>query len=198
MPADLTIPRTIRLETPHYIIRTLETDDATEAWRDWMNDPDTLRNLNAAPTDRSLQEIRAYIEGFDRKTSHLLGIFEKETGDLVGIRAIYIHPKLREFLMNVLIGEREARNKGARSESRVEAYRYFFEELDMVAARCTVVSTNEPVLRTMDRNGWAFQRTELKLAASGQGFVELREYRLTREAWRRKEAERNAAKPLGS
>jgi RimJ/RimL family protein N-acetyltransferase len=186
-------PRLIRLETPHYVVRTLERADALDGLRNWMTDADAVRNLNARPAVLSKKELDDYIKGFDGVTSHLLGIFEKETGALVGVRAIYVHPQLREFLVNVLVGEREARGKGARSESRDVMYRYFFEDMDMLAARCSVLSTNEPVLRIMDRNGWVRERTQMKPAASGQGFVELREFRLTRDVWRRKTAEQAAA-----
>ena len=190
----LETPRIIHLETPHYIVRTLELADATDGWRNWMKDPAALRNLNAKPAERGEAEFRTYIGQFNRMTSHLLGLFEKDTGLLVGIRAIYINPKIQEFLVNVLVGETEARNKGARTESRDVMYRYFFEELDLQAARCSVVSTNEPIMRIMEVNGWVRTRTEHKPAATGEGFVELHDFRLTREVWREREAKEQQAK----
>lgn len=183
-------PRVINLETPHYIVRTLETTDATESWRHWMTDPATLRNLNAKPVVLTDAEIRAYIARFDRKTSHLLGIFEKDTGHLIGIRAIYIDPQHAEFLVNVLVGESEARNKGARTETRDVIYRYFFETLDLQSARCTVLATNTPVLRIMDRAGWVQEHTDHKPATDGAGFVEIRSFRLTRAVWKQRDLEK--------
>jgi RimJ/RimL family protein N-acetyltransferase len=183
-------PTTIRLESPNYIVRTLEVTDATDGWRHWMKDPAALRNLNAAPAEHNEADIRAYIARFDRTLSHLLGIFEKDTQRLTGIRSIYIDPQRREFLVNVLVGESEARNKGARTESRDVMYRYFFEEMDLNAAYCTVLATNELVLRVMDRNGWILERTIHKPAVDGQGTVEIREFRLPRDVWKHKEAER--------
>jgi hypothetical protein len=44
----------------------------------------------------------------------------------------------------------------------------------------------------MDQNGWVQLHTEQKPAATGSGTVEIRSFRLTREAWARKEAERTA------
>ena len=186
-------PRTINLESPHYIVRTMEATDATDGWRDWLKDPDTRRNLNTAPAERSVADFRAYIARFDRMTSHLLGIFEKDTQRLIGVRSIYIAPERGEFLVNVLVGESEARNKGARTESRDVMYRYFFEELDLKAAHCTVIATNEPVLRVMDRNGWIHERTVHRPAVDGNGTVEIREFRLPRDVWKRKESERRSA-----
>lgn len=186
-------PRTINLETPDYIVRTLDASDATESWRHWMTDPATMRNLNAQPTVLTDTQIRDYIARFDRKTSHLLGIFDKQSGTLIGIRAVYIDPVRSEFLVNVLVGETEARNKGARTQSRTVMYRYFFEELDLQTARASAVSTNEPIINMMHRNGWIREHTDRKPAASGQGTIELYHYRLPREVWRQTELERGQA-----
>lgn len=188
-------PRTINLETPHYIVRTLEPADATDAWRDWLTDPATARMLNARPDQLSAEAIRAYIQRFDRTTTHLLGIFEKETARLIGVRAIYVNWPKSEFLVNILIGETEARNKGARSETRTVMYRYFFEEMGLDAACCTVLATNTPILNVVKRNGWIHERSEHKPEASGQGTVEILQFRLPRDVWRRKEIENAQARP---
>lgn len=183
-------PRTIKLETPHFVVRTLETADIDPRWQEWLKDPATARNLNARPETMTEQQLQTYVQNFNRTTAHLLGIFEKDTGRLIGVRAIYIDPKRSEFLVNVLVGEKEDRNKGARKESRDVMYRYFFKEMDLQSARCAVVSTNAPVLKVMDDNGWIHEHTEHKTAADGQGFIELRHFRLTREVWQQREDEK--------
>jgi hypothetical protein len=117
--------------------------------------------------------------------AHLLGIFEKETGRLVGIRAVYVDRKRREFLVNVLVGDKTARSKGARSQSRAVVYRYFFEDLDLDTARATVVAENAVVLAGMSKRGWIADGTDLKTHATGNGNVEIRKFHLPRDVWRR-------------
>jgi RimJ/RimL family protein N-acetyltransferase len=185
-------PRNIRLETPHYIVRTLEPADATDAWRDWLTDPVAARNLNARPERLTAEALDKYIAAFNRATTHLLGIFEKETQNLIGVRAVYIDAKTREFLVNVLIGETQARNKGARGETRTVMYRYFFEEMNLETARMSVVEGNTAILKVAAENGWIHERTSQKPNVHGQGHVTLHHYRLPREVWRRKERERTA------
>lgn len=181
-------PRTIRLETPNYLVRTIEPGDATDEWRQWLLDPVAARMLNVHPEKLSREALHAYIARFDRSTAHLLGIFEKDTDRLIGIRAVYVDPILSEFLVNVLVGETGARNKGARGESRTVMYRYFFEDLGLHTARCTVLSHNEPILKVMHENGWILDRTERRPAAVSGGAVEVLHFRLPREIWRAKEA----------
>jgi len=177
-------PFTIRLETPDYIVRTIEPDDNFGDWGEWLTDPMATRNLNARPSRLSEEELRAYIARFDRQTSHLLGIFAKDVGRLVGIRAVYIDVKSKEFLVNVLVGAADARNKGARSQSRTVVYRYFFEEAGLETARASVLAANEAVRPSMEKRGWVHEHTDYKPAASGEGFVELHHFRLSRERWR--------------
>jgi RimJ/RimL family protein N-acetyltransferase len=177
-------PRTIALETRDYVVRTLEKGDASETWRDWLADPETARMLNAKPTQMTVETVRNYIASFDRTRAHLLGIFEKATGRLVGIRAVYVDHKRREFLVNVLVGDKAARNKGARTQSRAAVYRYFFEDLDLDIARATVVAENKAVLTGMSRRGWIDDGPERKAEAMGGGKVEIHRFRLPRDVWR--------------
>jgi RimJ/RimL family protein N-acetyltransferase len=178
-------PRTIALETRDYLVRTLEKGDASETWREWLADPETARMLNAKPVEMNVETVRNYIASFDRMRAHLLGIFEKATGRLVGIRAVYIDHKRREFLANVLVGDKAARNKGARAQSRAAVYRYFFEEHDLDTARATVVAENKAVLTGMSKRGWIDDGPELRAEATGSGHVEIRRFRLPRDVWRR-------------
>jgi len=179
-------PRTIALETPHYVVRTLEPGDATETWRDWLVDPQTARNLNARPERLSAEAVQAYIAGFNRTTAHLLGIFQKGTGRLVGIRAVYVDPKRSEFLVNVLVGEKDARDKSARAESRQAVYRYFFEQMNLQTARCAVVATNKSVLDGLAKRGWVETRVETRPNAAGDGTINLHNFRLPRDVWQRR------------
>jgi Acetyltransferase (GNAT) domain len=180
-------PRAIALDTPHYTVRTLEPGDATETWRDWLADPGTARMLNTRPERLSAKTVRDYIASFNRATTHILGIFEKQTGRLVGIRAVYIDAARKEFLVNVLIGETGDRNRGARAETRTVMYRYFFDEVGLEAARCTVVAGNAPIMKVMSDNGWLLTRTESRPAAAGEGSIELHHFRLPRDVWRSQE-----------
>lgn len=178
-------PHAIALETTDYVVRTLEIGDASETWRDWLADPETARMLNAQPAQMNVETVRNYIASFDRVRAHLLGIFEKAAGRLVGIRAVYVNRQRNEFLVNVLIGDHGARGKGARTQSRAAVYRYFFEDLDLRLARATVVATNDVVLAGMAKRGWIADGPEFRARAAGPGNVEVRKFHLPRDVWRR-------------
>lgn len=190
MTYDFAHPRTIQVKTANYVIRSVEPDDVTEGWCDWMMDERANAMLNAKPRRMTQDEIHAYVARFDRKTSHLLGIFEKATGTIIGMRVVYIEPIKREYVVNMLIGDPDARGKGARKETRFAMHNFMFEELGLEAACCTVVGDNAEMIAVLAANGWRHEHTSTKPRASGQGLVEIRHYRLTREAWRSTQADR--------
>jgi RimJ/RimL family protein N-acetyltransferase len=183
-------PRAVRVETANYIIRSVEPADVSEGWCEWMMDARATVMLNTTPRRMTQDDIRAYIARFDRKTSHLLGIFEKATGKIIGMRVVYIEPVKREYVVNMLIGEPDARGKGARKETRFAMHNFMFEELDLNAACCTVVGENAEMIAVLAANGWQYEETHTKPRANGIGFVDIRHYRLTREAWRTTQAAR--------
>lgn len=172
----------IRLESEHYLLRSMEGADALLEWGDWTADPATARALNALPRKLDIAARQTYIAGFDRRTKHLLGIWEKDGGTLVGLWSLYVDEGSKEFLFNVLVGEHDARAKGALKETRDLIYEHFFNGRGMKAVRCTVVSTNEQMIAFLKRNHWVQAATGRREAASGGG-VEVLAFRLTREDW---------------
>ena len=183
-------PLTISIETAHYLQRSIDSADATESWGDWLLEPSTVRALNSAPLKLDLAMIRSYIATFDRKKSHLLGIFEKESGTLVGIRALYIDWHHREFMVNILIGDPGARHKGAMRETRDTLYHYLFEDLGLETVRASVLATNTAVTTYLERDGWTVIHRTQKATSGGGPMIEVLEYQWTRDQSRRYERRR--------
>jgi RimJ/RimL family protein N-acetyltransferase len=181
----------VTLHTSNYIVRTLTPDDANEQWTQWLLDPTAIQMLNAKPQQLTLDALRGIIRSFDSKTRYLLGIFDTETGELVGIRAHYVNLKEKEWIDNVLIGP-NGRRKNAQTESRQAAYRYFFENLGLVRVRCAIVAENKLTIALALREGFILEQTTMRASRSGGGVVELLHFRLNRETWRRNEAGRLA------
>lgn len=134
----------------------------------------------------TMAELGAYIARFDGVTRFLIGIFEKPADRLVGFRAIYVDHNKREFLDNILIGEPDARGKTARSESTEALLPVFFEEMNLLASRCSVMAENAHMLAIVARKGWAHEATQTRASADGGPPRQLHHFRLDREVWRAK------------
>lgn len=178
----------VRLETAGYVLRSVAPDDASEGWQQWSNDPDTARWLNVQQRAVSRDDILKYISRFDNQKSYLIGIFEKDGGRLIGIHAIYVDWQRSEYLINVMIGEVEARNKGARSEARIAVHDYFMDVLGLARSVSTVVD-GHPQLAQMMRWGWIVDGAADKPSAFGGPPVKVLRMVLTRDAWHQARAE---------
>jgi RimJ/RimL family protein N-acetyltransferase len=167
------------------MLRTMEPEDDMGDWGSWLSDPETARTLNARSVTLTQQQFTDYVRSFDRINRHLLGIFEREGGKLIGVRSYQIDWKRRDVLINLLIGSVEARNKGVQQETAVASFAYFFGELGLESSYCTVVSGNAPMLHNLEKMGYRLEGRSRKAAAGGAGEVEILHLRLTREEWLR-------------
>lgn len=176
-------PRTIHLETPHFILRSVEPADVTLRWATWLADPAKTRTLNAKPMTLSVDDIRNYLAKFDRIKAHILGIFERGSGVMIGFWEVYVDWAHREFLINVLIGERGRASLDAREETQWALHEYFFSELGLEAMRCSVVSTNALLIRVLLDHGVVHEHTSRKASALGSTPIDILHFRLTRDRW---------------
>jgi RimJ/RimL family protein N-acetyltransferase len=181
-------PRKIRLETPNFILRTVEPSDVTLRWAAWLADPAKTRTLNAKPMTLSVEDIRAYLANFDHVKSHILGIFERGTGAMIGFWEVYVDWTHREFLINVIIGERGRASLDAREETQWALHEYFFDALGLEAMRCSVVSTNSLIVRVLLDHGVVHEHTSTKAAVGGGAPVQIMHFRLTKSQWPRAKA----------
>lgn len=174
------------LESEHYLLRPMVPADAFLAWGDWTADPETALALNATPRTLDVAARQKYIASFDRKVGHLIGIWQKKGGSLVGFWAVYVDEASKEFLLNVLVGEDRAREQGALKETRDLLYEYLFNERGMKAARCTVVAQNEKMIAFLRRHHWRQIASSQRAAPTAGGSVDVLAFRLSREDWRKR------------
>lgn len=177
-------PLDIRIETPNYIVRSVNVSDDMGNWCDWMDEPETARMLNATPRKLSPNDFRQYVQAFDRINHHLLGIFRRETNLLVGLWAVYVDWPNSEFLVNVIIGEVPERKTHVRHETAWRVNRYFFEQLDLKFQRANTLATNIPAIRALEEKHWTLSARGKAESVDGKGHVELLHYTRSREVWK--------------
>ncbi|MEQ1864708.1 MAG: GNAT family N-acetyltransferase [Micropepsaceae bacterium] len=173
----------IRLATPNFMLRTVERADVGLRWAAWLADPMKTRTLNTKPLSLSVEEIQQYLSGFDGHNSHILGIFERSTDAMIGFWEVYVDWNYREFMINILIGERGRASRNAREETQWALLKYFFDELHLDAMRCTTLSTNTLVVRLLLERGAVHEHTSRNDSATGGAPVELLHFRFTKDTW---------------
>lgn len=178
---------TVDLETDRFRVRSLDVADAAPRWAEWLNDPHAALMLNARPRRLQPAELQAYIRSFDHIGNLLLGIFVKETGQLIGFGTAEIVDGGHKVIPTILIGEPEFRNFGVVTEIRNVVARHFFEVLEFDAAVASVLAHNTIVIQLIEARGWVLKQRmpKAKKSTSGEGYHDLLIYELSRETWRR-------------
>jgi RimJ/RimL family protein N-acetyltransferase len=184
-PSDIPI-KTVNLDCGDYLLRTLTVDDASDRWGEWMADPEASFMLNAPPQLLKKSDIVSYIKSFDQRSHLLLGIFEKASAKHVGFLRIDIDHKLSRFLVSMLIGEPDYRNKGIANDITVPFRDYFFETLGMKTILATALAHNHPIIHYFHKSGWTLDKTltrHVKSHVDGT-MLDLCFFSITRETWR--------------
>jgi len=184
-----------RLDTPftseHFSVRPLGPADASRRWAEWLNDPVAARMLNTRPRSLSDRELRDYIASFDQAERLLFGIFDRASGQHIGIATATVVDQGRKIQPSVLIGEPSFRHIGAVSELASAVREHFLIELGFEAAVATVLSHNAPIIGFLEQRGWVMTdrlKRAKKNAASGEVYDVL-VYEFTRETLLRLKAE---------
>ena len=179
------LPRTICLETKHYVLRTLAEGDVSEHACAWFADAAKARMINAPARALTPEEFAGYIISHDRINGHVLGIFEKPSLRHVGLWSAYIDWEYREFQLNVLVGERLANPSGAYYETDRVLQDFMFETLDLETLRCSCLARNTRMVERMVIVGLKPELIEHVASASREAFEEIHHYRVPKNLWRR-------------
>jgi len=187
MPAPKQPKRNVRIDSEKYLIRTIGPDDASDRWASWMSDPEVMHMLNLRARTWKKADVLDYMKKFDQQSSLLLGIFEKQSGTHIGIFTVDINHVRNQFLVNLLIGELEYRNKHVTSSIAMSFHEYFFETLGLKMAMASVLARNAPMIHYLQKNGWKLDQTlkhSTKSYADG-AMLDVCLFSLSRDAWRR-------------
>jgi RimJ/RimL family protein N-acetyltransferase len=178
--------KTVRLDCGEWLVRTLTVEDASDRWGQWMADPEASHMLNAPPKILKESEVASYIKSFDQRSHLLLGIFEQASSKHLGFLRIDIDHELSRFLVYMLIGEPDYRNKGIANAITVPFRDYFFETLGMKTMLATALAHNHPIIHYFHKSGWTLDKTmtrQVKSLADGT-MLDLCFFSITRETWR--------------
>jgi len=148
-------------------LRRLSSEDATEKYCGWINDPEVNRYLETKKID--ILCLKDYInEKNFRSDCLLLGIFSKRGDCHIGnVKFEPIDFKRKETTMGLLIGDKEYWNQGIGTEAATLVVNYAFDALGLEKISLGVVLENKAAVRTYEKVGFKFEKNK----PSGQGYA---------------------------
>jgi len=131
----------LKLETEHYLLRSLTGEDASEAYISWWNDPDVQASLGFEPRGWDWSHAVRHIQRFDNRRNFHLGIFPKGESLPIGFVSVFIEHGNRA-LTNTVIGNRAYWGRRVVLEVRERIFDFLFDEIGVAKVYGRVESRN--------------------------------------------------------
>jgi RimJ/RimL family protein N-acetyltransferase len=143
-PAQWRPGQPLRLDTEHYILRSMQHTDLCEDYLAWTRDEEIMTGVNSAPSRLTIEDLHKYIDRFNNKTSYHFGIFLKGGGRLIGFYSCYWERRHNLASTNVVIGDRAYWGKGAVIETREAIIDFMFGRLKVAKIWGNPMTRNVP------------------------------------------------------
>jgi ribosomal-protein-alanine N-acetyltransferase len=130
----------IKIETPRLCLRTLQEEDVSQAYVDWLNDPEVNRYLETRHALQTLASCSDFVKRCNsEKSEHLLGVFLRESQSHIGnVKLGFIDDIHSRGQISLFIGEKTLWGRGFAREIVYAITKYGFEEagLERIEAGC--------------------------------------------------------------
>ncbi len=121
----------IKIETKCLVLRNLESNDVTQNYVDWLNNPEINKYLSCANTFQTMEACISYVQSYQKRNdAALIGIFLKENGLHIGnltFSTVDWHNK--SVAVGISIGRKEYTRKGLAKEALSSIVEHCFEQL---------------------------------------------------------------------
>lgn len=143
----------VRLETPNFIIRSMEPEDVDDRFVSWFADENYMHRMGSN-TRRSRDEVVRHINRMNNSRDFLLGIFARDTALVGGWFRVYHEVAIRRAKLNILIGEKLNRGRRNIGEMNLAIHDFMFDDLRVRKVFTTVYGHNIHSRRLLERSGY--------------------------------------------
>ena len=141
------------------LLRPVTLEDVTEAYCDWLNDPEVNRYLETRFVVQTLVSVRSYVASAIAAPDNIfLAIIEKATNRHIGnIKLGPVLPYHRRGELSFFIGEKSCWGKGYATEAVELLTEYGLRELSLVKVTAGCYSTNFGSKRVFEKLGYEIE-----------------------------------------
>ncbi len=135
-------------------LRPLERSDLTDAYLDWVNEPEIIGHILASRMPVTREALEEYYDKSQTEHCVMFAICDKENGLHIGnARLSSIDWTRRVALYGRLIGNADYRGKGYGSDALIQLLRFGFHQLGLNRIQSIAVIENEISLGSNDKVG---------------------------------------------
>lgn len=149
-------------------LRELNEEDASQNYRNWLNDPEVNKFLETKKT--TIIELKEYIkEKKDNPNCLFLGIFLKDTKEHIGnIKLEPIDFENKEATLGILIGTKTYWGRSICTEAVKLLVNYAFNDLNMDRITLGVISENKAAIKCYIKAGFEIDKIEHRTIQHGE------------------------------
>lgn len=173
----------LTLETPNYILKTVDPDTLPEEMVGWFQDPEVMRFMND-PMNQSLEQLKNRFSRVNNKTLFAFIIWAKEEQKPIGLFRFYIEKSNSKAETSILIGDKDYWGKNVVLEVRERILRFIFTALKLNKVSGSVRGRNFPALFNYTKQGFKKEGVLRKQARNHLGeFEDVVVFGLLRDEW---------------
>lgn len=174
----------VSLETERFRLRSLTPEDANETYVSWWNDPEIQQGFNNPPRNWGRFEAERNIAKFDNCDRFHLGIFCKQTRNMIGFFTITIDPRSALSSANICIGDKSYHRRGAAVEISKAMIDFRFRHLGVEKIMGKVMGKNEASFNLYKKLGFELEAvTKQSLKRLSGGRTDVYYFGLLKEEW---------------
>lgn len=171
------------LETAELRLRALTSDDASEEYLGWLNDPDVLRYRAPRVARSTMDDVRRYIDGIAARGDLVLAIHLKATGRHIGNIALNtIVPVHGTAELSLMVGAKDVWGRGLAKEAIEVVSGHAFGAMGL--RRLWAESPNPAFNAAVKRLGWTHEGTKRCAFALDGGYVDIECWGLLQDEFR--------------
>lgn len=149
----------ITISSKRLLFRTLNSEDVSDRYVNWLNDPHINQFLETRFSHQNLESCEKFVS--DTKNdpnSFLFGIFNKENVEHIGnIKLGFINTNHRSGELSLFIGEKSYWGKGLATESIRAITKWGFDELQLERIEAGCYDANIGILRAFIKAGYSVE-----------------------------------------
>lgn len=161
-------------------IRTIEKDDCTPTYVDWLNDPDVNQYLETRWDEQTMESIIEFVD-FQRRNNHsiLFAIILKEDNRHIGnIKIGPINEHHKHADVSYFIGEKSLWGRGIATEAINLICEFAFNELNLHKCEAGVYVEAIASWKALEKNGFKKEATFREHVISKGKYIDVYRYGL--------------------
>lgn len=174
----------LQVQTERFVLRSLLPTDADEVYTSWWNDAEIQKGFNQLPRNWDKARAAKHIQQFNNKNKFHLGIFCKQSGQLIGFFAMFVNHFQKVAKTNVCIGNKDYWGQDVVLEVRARMLDFLFNRLNMEKVEGEIMGRNLPSIFNYKAQGFSAEGVRRKqIRAAGGGRTEIYYFGILKEEW---------------